>query len=329
MDSQLFCESVYRKGDSMNEANIEIGKRIFEKRKEKGLSQAELAEKMGVHSNTISNWECKGRVPIKTLSKLAHVLECSEQYLLYGNEKKISFEEAETIEEIIILLSQILCISKEAAMCLYDSCIWSMEDMSYFFMHCNVGEFAEKTNEYMYCCALENDSTVLNKNLLEMKKNDIIATLIKQISKAAALCDKKIINRYKNSEVSCFLNDTFYMPNIGVGIDRLMQDLKIYELLEHKQRELIIEYLVSVGGDKELLVKMNKVQLIGEYRLKMERNDHITNDLLKYANELYDEKITPVLRAYLSEEVIENFKERFLDDIGSTTIRFKFDLSTF
>ena len=149
MDSQLFCESVYRKGDSMNEANIEIGKRIFEKRKEKGLSQAELAEKMGVHSNTISNWECKGRVPIKTLSKLAHVLECSEQYLLYGNEKKISFEEAETIEEIIILLSQILCISKEAAMCLYDSCIWSMEDLSNFFMHCNVGEIAEKVNEYI------------------------------------------------------------------------------------------------------------------------------------------------------------------------------------
>ena len=34
-----------------------IGKFIFQKRKEKKLTQSELAEKLGVTDRTISNWE--------------------------------------------------------------------------------------------------------------------------------------------------------------------------------------------------------------------------------------------------------------------------------
>ena len=38
--------------------NEKIGKFILELRKQKGMTQKELAEKVGVSDKTISKWEC-------------------------------------------------------------------------------------------------------------------------------------------------------------------------------------------------------------------------------------------------------------------------------
>ena len=56
---------------------------IYKYRREKGLSQAELSEKIGVSQNTISQWETGVRKPdIIHLKKLALALNCTTDELL-------------------------------------------------------------------------------------------------------------------------------------------------------------------------------------------------------------------------------------------------------
>lgn len=53
---------------------IHLGKRISLLRKNLGLSQAELAEKLGITSQAVSKWECGNAIPdIDLLLELSHI----------------------------------------------------------------------------------------------------------------------------------------------------------------------------------------------------------------------------------------------------------------
>ena len=65
---------------------MSIGQRIQELRKEKGFSQTDLAEKVGISYAQISRYETKGaQPPAEVLSKLAQTLNTSVDYLIHGN----------------------------------------------------------------------------------------------------------------------------------------------------------------------------------------------------------------------------------------------------
>ncbi len=72
-----------------------LGKKIFELRKQKGLSQAELAKRLNISPSAMCRWEKGDRTPAEEdLETLAEFFEVSKEYLL-------GFEEAseeETIE---------------------------------------------------------------------------------------------------------------------------------------------------------------------------------------------------------------------------------------
>lgn len=60
-----------------------FSQKLKELRLEAHLSQAELAQKMGVGQNTVSTWELGARQPdYDTLIKLAKYFEVSTDYLL-------------------------------------------------------------------------------------------------------------------------------------------------------------------------------------------------------------------------------------------------------
>lgn len=62
---------------------------IHELRTKKGLTQIELAKKIGVKSNTISNYEGGKRVPNAVmLKKISQALDCSVDDLLKENLKE-------------------------------------------------------------------------------------------------------------------------------------------------------------------------------------------------------------------------------------------------
>lgn len=70
-----------------------IGDRIKERREYLGLTQNDIAVQMGYASTNISamisKWETGQRNPsTKTLKQLAHILQCSFQYLKYGEEQE-------------------------------------------------------------------------------------------------------------------------------------------------------------------------------------------------------------------------------------------------
>ena len=77
-----------------------IGKFIAELRKEKNMTQEQLAEKMGVTDKSISRWENGKTMPdISMLSILANELNCTIQELLNG--RKMTKEELIDLRETI------------------------------------------------------------------------------------------------------------------------------------------------------------------------------------------------------------------------------------
>ena len=82
----------------MNQENI--GKFIAECRKEKNMTQQELAEKLGVTDRAISNWENGRRLPdLSLISLVANELDVSVAELLNG--RKLNKEELEELKTTI------------------------------------------------------------------------------------------------------------------------------------------------------------------------------------------------------------------------------------
>lgn len=55
---------------------------IEAERARKGMSQDELAEKLGVTRKTIFNWSQNGNIPASALISMADIFGCSIDYLL-------------------------------------------------------------------------------------------------------------------------------------------------------------------------------------------------------------------------------------------------------
>ena len=76
----------------------DFGKFISELRKEKGLTQLQLAEKLNVTDKAVSRWETGKNFPdIEIFSDLAKILEVSVSELLEG--KRIEKEELFIVSE--------------------------------------------------------------------------------------------------------------------------------------------------------------------------------------------------------------------------------------
>ena len=88
--------------------------RLKEKRRARGMSQAELAERVGVTSRTIQNYELGSRKPqnMEVVQKLADVLNTTTDYLLGNADRQIlaayvkgGAKAARDVEELICEIS--------------------------------------------------------------------------------------------------------------------------------------------------------------------------------------------------------------------------------
>ncbi len=67
-----------------------VGKNIKRYREDKKITQEELAEKLCVTRQAISNWECEKTQPdIETLHRLADALDVSVEELVYGERRRV------------------------------------------------------------------------------------------------------------------------------------------------------------------------------------------------------------------------------------------------
>lgn len=68
---------------------MELGRKIADARREKGMTQEQLAELMGVTRQTVSRWESQSAYPeMEKMVKLAKLLEVSCDYLLNDQVRK-------------------------------------------------------------------------------------------------------------------------------------------------------------------------------------------------------------------------------------------------
>ena len=84
-----------------------IGQNISHFRKQRGMTQEELAEKMAVTAQAVSKWECDTSYPdITVMRTLAKVLEVSMDELMEGERDLPAIKEAtpESIDRRIILI---------------------------------------------------------------------------------------------------------------------------------------------------------------------------------------------------------------------------------
>ena len=87
--------------------NEKIGKFILELRKQKGLTQKELAEKVGVSDKTISKWECGNSIPdITYLEALCNSLDISVNELLSGERLTDECYSEKAEENIMALMKE-------------------------------------------------------------------------------------------------------------------------------------------------------------------------------------------------------------------------------
>lgn len=75
-------------GDTLNMDCSKIGELIIKLRKEKGLTQREIAEKLNISNKTVSKWECGNGCPDVTLwEELSEILGADILKLLHGELK--------------------------------------------------------------------------------------------------------------------------------------------------------------------------------------------------------------------------------------------------
>ena len=86
--------------------NETIGNRISKYRKEKGLTQEELAGKLGVSSQAVSKWENDASCPdISLLPQLCKLLGITTDELLTGNTNEVRLvpvEQRKSLDEMIL-----------------------------------------------------------------------------------------------------------------------------------------------------------------------------------------------------------------------------------
>lgn len=86
--------------------NESIGNRISKYRKEKGLTQEELAAKLGVSSQAVSKWENDASCPdISLLPQLCRALGITTDELLTGNQNEVKLvpvEQRKSLDELTL-----------------------------------------------------------------------------------------------------------------------------------------------------------------------------------------------------------------------------------
>ncbi len=72
---------------SKRPTNPEFGKRLKERRTELGLSQLDLAKRVGTSQGAIARYENRGKIPwqYETLKRLAQALDTTIEFLVHGD----------------------------------------------------------------------------------------------------------------------------------------------------------------------------------------------------------------------------------------------------
>ena len=123
-----------------------VGEQISVLRKNKGITQSELGERIGVSFQAVSKWERGETLPdVTILPDLAKILETTVDFILLGNEKVVEYKGKFTVKDV-----------KNGLNCLK-----------------NLGEFLG-TENIIYRAAIKGINNELNTNIEEAFTNTYV-----------------------------------------------------------------------------------------------------------------------------------------------------------
>ena len=109
------CNYPTRRGDSEMQKGS-MGMMIASKRKELGMTQMELAEKMGVTDKAVSKWERDLSYPdISSLPKLAEILGVSVDELMQVKHSSDNRKPRQSVRDIVSLVLKAICLAMGVA----------------------------------------------------------------------------------------------------------------------------------------------------------------------------------------------------------------------
>lgn len=149
---------------------MKLGDKIIKLRKEKNLTQEDLANEIGVTRQTISNWELNETVPdLEQSKKLSNIFKVSLDELVDNDNKEILIEKVSHTEKLAkTLFIIILVIIFIAGIFLFEFVV----QHTYYDIKTKKGVFLTCTmdsKEYKYSFSLDkNDKIVTNSSLFEL-----------------------------------------------------------------------------------------------------------------------------------------------------------------
>lgn len=190
---------------------MNIADRIQILRKTKGISQEELAEKVGVSRQAVSKWESEQSTPeIDKIIILSDYFEVTTDYILKGIEPSQKIEE----ENDNFIISQILYIASTAFIVVGLFCAFS-------------GWHAEQTAESIWGSMIIQVVGIVGyfiaKNISKRKAPffisflNIIITLFMPISMLSGAMLNRFIAPYPTDSISASLFSFLYILTIGLA----------------------------------------------------------------------------------------------------------------
>lgn len=93
---------------------VKSGKFIAQKRKEKNLTQEQLAERLGISNKTVSKWECGKCAPAYSIiNDLCKTLEITVAELIDGEEKEDGATQESNQQQILDMLERIQRLERQ------------------------------------------------------------------------------------------------------------------------------------------------------------------------------------------------------------------------
>ena len=227
---------------------IKIGKLIAKQRKEKGLTQQELGDKVGVGYRAVSKWETGQTMPdISIINELSKNLGITTDELLNGELNKPKSSTSKPNKKYLLLLIPIIIIGIIIAIIIRQN---------------------NKVYEYDLISANQNDYQVEGKITL---KKDKITINIDNIKFSDHTFKKTII---KNYEYKLFSND---VPLVGVGYTNNSSNNPDKIQISEFQQTFKIYYYDRLPISKKLVTNNN---LILEFNF-IDENDNVINKKLQ------------------------------------------------
>jgi len=155
---------------------LNIGEKLFELRKEKNLSQEEVADKLNVSRQTISKWETNQSTPdFDKIIPICELFEISTEELLTG--KKAEGEEVKNIEESKVTKQE---LRRKSAEVVSTSIFIYVASVAFIMVAIPVLKMNPIIVTAIFLCAIAWATARIVKNYMSMPKFDKTKEEIKE-----------------------------------------------------------------------------------------------------------------------------------------------------